>query len=75
MEKFLNWEVIRMTVYLVGFFFGLAFIICGVIASKREFSDNVKMPWEKEERKAAKIAAKKRKKAAAQARREWAQAR
>lgn len=75
MEKFLNWEVIKMTVYLVCFFFGLAFVIIASIACLRDLSDTVKTPWEKEEKKARKIAAKRKKKDAARARREWAQAR
>lgn len=64
MKFFLNWEVIEMTVYLVITVFAVLFVACGVIAGVREFSPNVKTPWEKAEKKAAKIAAKMKKREA-----------
>lgn len=64
MKILLDGEVIKMTVYLVITVFAVLFLTCGVIAGVREFSPNVKTPWEKAEKKAKKIAAKMKKREA-----------
>lgn len=53
MKFFLNWEVIEMTESIIGFCIGATFVLCAIIAGRREFSDKCGTPWEKAEKKAA----------------------